>query len=71
VQLRRKLVGLQNGDIEWLDAPAGCLAYRRGDVSVWLNTGDVALPLPAGEILLASAPVDGELPPDVAVWVRS
>jgi alpha-glucosidase len=39
---------------------------------VWLNAGDAAVPLPAGELLLASAPVDGRtLPPDAAAWVRS
>jgi alpha-glucosidase len=29
------------------------------------------VPLPAGEVLLASGPADGELPTDTAVWLRS
>jgi alpha-glucosidase len=71
LQLRRKLAGLQGTDFEWLDAPAGCLGYRRGDIRVWLNTGAVAVPLPAGEFVHASGPVDAELPPDTCVWLRS
>jgi alpha-glucosidase len=68
LQLRRELAGEA---LAWLDAPTGCLAYRRGDVDVWLNAGAAAVPMPAGELLHASGPVDGELPPDTAVWVRS
>ncbi len=71
LRLRRELPALQGTDLEWLAAPAGCLAYRRGDLSVWLNAGDAAVPLPAGELVHASGPVDGELPPDTAVWLRS
>jgi alpha-glucosidase len=69
--LRRKLAGLQNSDLEWLDAPRGCLGYRRGDVSVWVNAGAAAVHLPAGELVHASARVGTELPPDVCVWLRS
>jgi alpha-glucosidase len=71
LQLRRKLAGLQGGDLRWLDAPDGLLAYRRGDISVWLNAGAIAAPMPAGELVHASGPVDAELPPDTAVWLRS
>jgi alpha-glucosidase len=71
LELRRKLADLQGSELEWLASPADCLAYRRGDLSVWVNAGEVAVPLPTGELVHASAPVDGELPPDVAVWVRN
>jgi alpha-glucosidase len=54
----------------WLDAPVDCLSYRRGDVRVLLNAGRRGVPLPAGSVLLASGPVDGDLPPDTAVWLR-
>ncbi len=70
VGLRRSLAGLQGDAFEWLDAPVGCLAYRRGDVAVWLNTGVTTVALPPGEVTLASGPLDGGLPPDTAVWVR-
>jgi alpha-glucosidase len=69
--LRRKLAGLAGAELEWRPAPADCLAYRRGDISVWLNAGASAVPLPGGEIVNASGPLDGELPPDTAVWLRN
>jgi alpha-glucosidase len=71
LELRHKLADLQGHDLEWLEAPADCLAYRRGDVEVWLNAGAVAVPLPSGELVHASGPVSDELPPDSAVWVRN
>ncbi len=46
------------------------LAFRRGDVTVTLNAGTAPVALPAGEVLIASGPIDGTLPPDTAVWIR-
>ena len=62
----------QPGRAEWLDAPAGVLAYRRGDVVVLLNTGTEPALVPPGELLLGSGPLDpdGCVPVDTAVWVR-
>jgi alpha-glucosidase len=35
------------------------------------NFGEAAVPLPAGEVLLASGPIDnGELPAETTVWLR-
>ena len=55
---------------EWLDAPADCLAYRRGEVIVLLNAGTGRSPLPPGEVLLCSGPLDRRitLPPNTAGW---
>jgi alpha-glucosidase len=71
IQLRRKLAELQGHDFEWLAAPDGCLAYRRGGLAVWLNAGARPVPMPAGELVHASGPVGAELAPDTAVWLRS
>ncbi len=71
IQLRRKLAAFQGGDLEWLNGPAGCLGYRRGDIAVWLNAGGSAVPMPAGELVHASGAVGAELPPDTAVWLRN
>ena len=70
LRLRRLLPELQTDDIELLDAPVGCLAYRRGGLTVWLNAGDDPVSLPPGELIHASGPVGAELPPDTAVWLR-
>jgi alpha-glucosidase len=71
LRLRRALRELQTTGVELLDAPLGCLAYRRGGLTVWLNTGETAVPMPAGELVHASGPVGADLPPDTAVWVRN
>lgn len=57
--------------IDWYGAPPGCLAFRRrGGLTCALNASDDSIPLPPGELLLASAPlVDGRLPADAAAWL--
>jgi alpha-glucosidase len=48
------------------------LVARRGQFAVVVAMGDGPVPLPAGDVLLASAPLDGgRLPPDAAAWVLS
>jgi alpha-glucosidase len=69
--LRRELAALHGADLQWLDSPGDCLAYRRGDLSVWLNAGAAAVPMPTGELVHASGPTGAELPADTAVWVRN
>ena len=60
------------GDLVWLDPPDGVVAFRRGGLECWLNTGDSPVPLPAGEVLLRSHPEgDGDLLPDTSVWLRT
>ncbi len=46
------------------------MAFRRGDLTVALNCGTAPVALPEGEVVIASGPVDGELPGDTAVWLR-
>jgi alpha-glucosidase len=45
--------------------------FRRGGGLVCaLNAGKRPIALPAGDVILASAPlVDGQLPPDTAAWL--
>jgi alpha-glucosidase len=72
LRLRRQLPELHSNSFVWQQAPADCLAYRRGpNLVVALNAGDVAVPLPPGEIVLASSEIDGDkLPANTAVWLR-
>jgi alpha-glucosidase len=71
LRLRRKL--LQGEELTWApDAPDAVLSFTRGDG--WrcvTNLGADAVRLPAGEVLLASTPLDDEgvLPPDTTVWL--
>jgi len=72
LRLRRQLPELHSTEFVWQQAPAGCLAFRRGpNLVVALNAGDVAVPLPPGEVLLASSDFDGDkLPANTAAWLR-
>jgi alpha-glucosidase len=84
LRVRREHPALGAGDaVEWLDAPAGIVAFRRQDVSgarmtCLVNTTDDAVRLPlslidGGAILLSSRlnglSAGGVLAPDTAVWI--
>jgi alpha-glucosidase len=71
IELRRNRGEFDGSTIEWLDSPVDTLAFRRnGGLVCVLNAGTRAIPLPDGDVLLASAElVDGELPPDAAAWL--
>ncbi|WP_344650929.1 glycoside hydrolase family 13 protein [Cryptosporangium japonicum] len=61
-----------SGDMTWLDAPEGCLAFRRdGGLTCLVNFTNHPVELPAHqEVLLTSVPlVDGKLPGDAAAWL--
>ncbi|WP_406009347.1 glycoside hydrolase family 13 protein [Streptomyces sp. NBC_00637] len=74
--IRRSRPDLGAGDaVEWLKAPAGVLAFRRGEFVCVANTTGESVTTPAyGQVLLASDEVtetnDGEakLPADTTVW---
>jgi alpha-glucosidase len=69
---RRALSRRPDGPFSWLEGPPGALVFRRGDTICAVNVDAVELPLPAGELLLASAPgVVDSLPPNTAAWVRA
>ncbi|KUM86248.1 MULTISPECIES: glycoside hydrolase family 13 protein [Streptomyces] len=70
LRLRRKL--LQGEELTWADAgPAGVLDFARHEG--WrcvANLSGTAVPLPAGEVLLSSSPLqDGLLGPDTTAWL--
>lgn len=74
LHLRRSHPELGAGDaVEWLEAPAGVLAFRRGDFTCTVNTTAEPVRMPApGTVLLASGDLSdpSELPADTAVWWR-
>jgi alpha-glucosidase len=71
IALRRRSSDLAGSELEWLELGADVLAFRRGDDTLSVtNLGAVPVPLPAHhEVLLASAPLDGALPPDATAWL--
>lgn len=73
--LRRRLPELGDGELEWLPAPAGVLAFARPPgfacaVNFGPHPAELALP---GRTLLRSdgstEPWRGALPPDAAIWL--
>lgn len=61
-----------DGDVDWLAAPDDALIFRRhgGGLVCALNAAERPLALPAGEPILASAPLtDATLPPNAAAWL--
>jgi alpha-glucosidase len=71
IALRRSDPDLADGELSWLELGADVLAFRRGDgVLSITNLGAAPVPLPAHrEVILASAPLDGALPPDATAWL--
>jgi alpha-glucosidase len=75
LDLRRGHKAFTGTALEWYGAPPGCFAFRRngnGGLVCALNASDTSVPLPSGQLLLASSslPVDDILPPNTAAWLR-
>jgi alpha-glucosidase len=71
LQVKRASPAFGGGSLQWLHAPAGCLAFRRpGGLVCLLNLSEAPVALPEGRLLLASADVSGgTVPADAAVWL--
>jgi alpha-glucosidase len=72
LELRRTHAGFRGGEPEWFDGPVGCFAFRRAGTTLVcvLNASAAPVPLPPGDLLLASGALDdGLLPPDTAAWL--
>lgn len=72
IELRRSTMATPQAKLEWYGAPPGCLAFRpEGSALVCaLNTSDVAVGLPPGDVVLTSGgPAGRELAPGTAAWL--
>ncbi len=67
LRLRRSV----DGALTWRPSEPGVLAFDRGSgLTCVVNLTDEPVALPPGsEVLLASEPLDGGLPPDAAAWL--
>jgi alpha-glucosidase len=68
----RRAFKLGAGSLDWSEGQgADVIGFVNGEVTVVSNRGTTAVPMPAGEVLMASAdlPVGGMLPPDVTAWL--
>jgi alpha-glucosidase len=71
LELRKRRAEFDGDGVEWLEASDDAVIFRRpGGLVCALNSGEQPATLPAGELILASAPlVDGKLLPDAAAWL--
>ena len=67
---REHALGLDD-EVTLVEGQRDLLTFRRGPLTVVLNCGNTPAPLPDGEVLVASGPIeDDKLPADTAVWLR-
>ncbi|WP_017606713.1 glycoside hydrolase family 13 protein [Nocardiopsis alkaliphila] len=70
LRLRRELTSDET--LVWDDLNQGpILAFRRSNVLVVMNTGTSPIPMPDGEVLLASTEVFEHLPGNSTAWIRT
>ncbi|GAC61219.1 alpha-glucosidase [Gordonia sihwensis NBRC 108236] len=71
IELRYARPEFSGDTVQWYGAPEGCLAFRRpGGLICALNASDRPVPLPPGQILLVSTPLEGGLLlPGAAAWL--
>jgi len=67
--IARRKHAVDAGDEVAVDATGDVLTLRRGPLTVLLNCGTTPVPVPPGDQVIASGPIDGLVPPDTAVWV--
>jgi alpha-glucosidase len=72
---RHELAALTSGGFAWRVGPPGSLVFERsttsGTVVCAVNVDASSLPLPDGELVLASEALAGPtLPPGAAAWLR-
>lgn len=56
---------------EWVESTDDLLVFDRERIRVIVNFGADSFPLPDGEILVSSDEIEGHLPPDTSVWLRT
>ena len=67
---REHTLGLGD-EVRLVEGQPDVLELSRDGLTVVLNCGSAPVPLPEGEVLLSSGPVeDGKLPADTAAWLR-
>ncbi|MEV6771830.1 glycoside hydrolase family 13 protein [Nocardia sp. NPDC051030] len=71
IELRATRPEFGGPGLEWYGSPPGCLAFRRdGGLLCVLNATDAPILLPAGEVLLSSAPISArKLPANSTAWL--
>jgi alpha-glucosidase len=72
LRLRHAEAALGGGEVTWLQAEPGVLAFRRGELSCVVNLGTEPVDVSRyGAAILTTAALDGDfLPVDAAAWLK-
>jgi alpha-glucosidase len=68
---RAAIAARPHGPFAWEAAPAGVLAFTRDGLLCLVNVDGEPVPLPDGDVVLASEPLDGTLPAGAAAWIST
>jgi alpha-glucosidase len=72
LSLYRSALALRpHGAFDWLTGPAGTVVFAREGMVCAVNVDGPPAPLPDGEVVLASEPLEEMLPPGAAAWIRT
>lgn len=69
--VRAALAARPSGCFGWRASPGGTLVFDRGCLVCAVNVDGDPLPIPPGELVLASEPLSDVIPPGAAAWVAS
>jgi alpha-glucosidase len=68
---RRAIALRPTGGFAWVESPHGTLVFARDGLTCAVNVDGEPLPLPDGDVVLASEPLDGVLPQGAAAWIAT
>jgi alpha-glucosidase len=68
---RTALAQRPDGPFAWAEGPPGTLVFTRGELTCAVNIDGEPLPLPPGELVLASEPLRGLLPAGAGAWIST
>jgi alpha-glucosidase len=68
---RAALAARPSGAFSWVDSAPGTLVFARDGLVCAVNVDGAPLPLPEGQVVVASEPVDAVLPAGAAAWIST
>jgi alpha-glucosidase len=68
---RAALAQRPGGPFAWVESPPGTLVFMRDQLTCAVNVDGEPLPVPAGELVLASEPLEGLLPAGAGAWIST
>jgi alpha-glucosidase len=67
--VRAALAARPSGGFHWLESPRGTLVFARDGLVCAVNVDGEHLPVPPGDVVITSEPIDAVLPAGAAAWI--